>query len=257
MLPRAARVAILKPAFIGVRLAEIQMIREGCILEALSHAGVPRVFECGVLDRRPWIATEFIDGLSIERAASTRPLAIGDAIAIMRDVAAVLAHAHARGVVHRKITPSAITRTPGRGFAICITDWGDASIHDQAIPHVVDLNARFYRAPELVADRRVDGRADVFALGAVMFEAATLVLPEPIQKFPGMPVAVHHLFESMLAPSPEDRPSASAVHAEATRLAELFSDPEAPIEEVEVELIDISRNTPPIPSLDWTPPRPS
>lgn len=97
----------------------------------------------------------------------------------------------------------------------------------------------------------------MFALGAVMFEAATLVLPEPIQKFPGMPVAVHHLFESMLAPSPEDRPSASAVHAEATRLAELFSDPEAPIEEVEVELIDISRNTPPIPSLDWTPPRPS
>jgi serine/threonine protein kinase len=194
--------------------------------------------------------------MSIERAASDRPLAIGEALAVVRDTASVLAHAHNRGVVHRNITPKAIVRTPGRGFPICITEWGDASINDNAIPHVVDPSSRFYRAPELVADGQCDGRADVFALGAVMFEAATLVLPEPIQKFPGMPVAFHQLLASMLTRAPGERPTAASVHAEAARLAEVFTDAEGPIEEVEVELVDISRNPPPMPSLGWMPQAP-
>ena len=253
VLPRCARVAILNPAFVGVRLAEVQLTREACILEALHHAGVPRVFECGVLERRPWIATEFIEGVSIERASADRPLTIGDALAVVRDAAAVLAHAHDRGVVHRNITPKVIITTPGRSFPVCITEWGDASINDNAIPHVVDPNARFYRAPELVADGHGDGSADVFALGAVMFEAATLVLPEPVQKFPGMPVAFHQLLAGMLSRVPQDRPSAAAVRVEAARLAEVFTDTEGPIEEVEVELVDISRNPPAMPSLGWMP----
>jgi serine/threonine protein kinase len=244
----------LNPAFIGVRLAEVQLMREACILEALHHTGVPRAFECGVLDRRPWIATEYIDGISIEQAAAAGPLATSDALAIIRDAAAVLAHAHQRGVVHRNITPKAIVRTPGRGFALCITDWGNASIHDNVIPHIVDPAARFYRAPELVADGHADGRADVFALGAVVFEAATLVLPEPIQRFPGVPGAFHALIERMLAPVPSDRPTAAAVHAEATRLAEVYSDGEGAIEEVEVELVDISHGASSMQRLGWVPP---
>ncbi|HET7505858.1 MAG TPA: protein kinase [Kofleriaceae bacterium] len=246
----------MNPAFVGVRLAEVQLMREACILESLRHVGVPRVFECGVLDRRPWIATEFIDGVSVERAAADRPLPIGDALTIVRDAAAILAHAHARGVVHRNITPRSIIRTPGRSFPLCITEWGDASVNDNAIPHVADPGARFYRAPELAVDGQGDGRADVFALGAVMFEAATLVLPEPVQKFPGMPAAFHQLLAGMLTRSPEDRLTASAVHTEAARLAEVFTDAEGPIEEVEVELVDISRNPPPMPSLGWMPSNP-
>jgi serine/threonine protein kinase len=252
VLPRCARVAILKPEFVGVQLAELQLMREGCILEVLRHAGVPRVFECGALERRPWIATEFIDGASIECVAAERPLSTGDAIAIVRDATAILAHAHGCGVVHRRITPAAILRTPRRHFPICITAWGDASINDNAIPHVVDPSTRFYRAPELAVDGDCDGRADVFSLGAVMFEAATLALPEPIQKSPAMPVAFHRLLERMLHGDPDDRPTAAAVHAEAICLAEMFNDTEAPIEEVEVELVDISRNPPP--SLGWMPP---
>jgi serine/threonine protein kinase len=255
VLPRSARVAILNPAFVGVRLAEVQLMREACILEALHHSGVPRVFECGLLEQRPWIATELIEGTTIERAAAERPLPILEALAIVRDAAAVLAHAHARGVVHRNITPRAILRTPARAFAICITEWGDASINDEAIPHVVDPEARFYRAPELSSENQGDGRADVFALGVVMFEAATLVLPEPVQKFPGVPIAFHRLLASMLTRDPEERLTAATVHTEATRLAELFGEIDAPVE-VEVELVDISRNPPPMQSLGWMPPTP-
>jgi serine/threonine protein kinase len=259
MLPRAARVSILRPAFVGARIAEVQLMREACILEALHHSGVPRVFECGELDRRPWIAAELVEGESIERATAEGPLSISEAIAIVRDAAAVLAHAHARGVVHRNITPRAILRTPARSFPVCITEWGDASLHDQAIPHVVDHNFRFYRAPELSiessGDVPADGRADVFALGAVMYEAATLVLPDPVQKFPGMPIAFHRLLATMLGRFAEDRPTADVVHAEAARLAETFSEAEGAIEEVEVELVDISRTSAPMMAgLGWIPP---
>jgi serine/threonine protein kinase len=257
VLPRSARVAILSPALIGVRAAEMQLMREACILEVLHHSGVPRVFECGVLERRPWIATELIEGTTIEQAAAQRPLAITDALAVVRDAAAILVHAHQRGVVHRNLTPRSIVRTPTRSFATCITEWGEASIHGHGhggSARAVDPGAPFYRAPEVDAAFAGDARSDVFALGAVMFEAATLVLPEPVQKFPGMPSAFHGLLAGMLSRLPDERPTAAAVHAEASRLGELFTDGDAGIEEVEVELIDISRAAPAMPNLGWSPP---
>jgi len=254
VLPRSARVAILKPEHVGVRHAEIRLMREGCVVETLHHAGVPRVYECGVLDRRPWVASEQITGASIEEAAARRPMSTGDAIAIVRDAAAILAHAHRRGVVHCDITPRSILRTPQRGFPVCLIDWGNAAIYGTALPRSDHPAARFYRAPEVTGGDRGSSAADVFALGAVMFEAATLVLPEPVQKFPGMPPAFHQLLARMLARSAEDRPTADAVHAEATRLSELYSDADAAIEEVEVELVDISRVQGATHNLGWMPP---
>jgi serine/threonine protein kinase len=254
VLPRSARVAILKPEHVGVRHAEVQLMREACVVETLHHAGVPRVYECGVLDRRPWVASEQVAGVAIEDAAAKRPLPIGDAIAVVRDAAAILAHAHRRGVVHRDITPRSILRTAQRGFPVCITGWGDAAIHGTALPRTDDPAARFYRAPEAADGDRGSSAADVFALGAVMFEAATLVLPEPVQKFPGVPPAFHQLLARMLARSDGDRPTADAVHADAARLAELYSDGDAPIEEVEVELVDISRAQTPLHDVGWMAP---
>jgi serine/threonine protein kinase len=254
VLPRAARVAILKPENVGVRHAEIQLMREACVVETLHHPGVPRVYECGVLDRRPWVATEQILGTSLEAVAARRPLSTGDAIAVVRDAAAILAHAHRRGVIHSDITPRSILLTGERGFPVCIVDWGSAAIYGTALPRSGDPTARFYHAPEVVGGDRGSAAADVFALGAVMFEAATLVLPEPIKKFPGMPPALHQLLVRMLATAADDRPTADAVHAEAARLAELCNDGDAAIEEVEVELVDISRAQAGMHNLGWMPP---
>jgi serine/threonine protein kinase len=259
VLPRCARVAILNPIFVGVRRAEAQLMREACILETLHHSGVPRVFECGVHGDRPWIATEYIDGTSLDAAVASRPLPIGDALAIVRDAAEVLAHAHHRGVVHRNLTPGSLVRTPARGFPICITGWGDAELdaagHDSAVPRAIDDGARLYRAPELATDVGSDDPADVFALGAILFEATTRSFPAPLRKLPGLPVAAYRLLEGMLSRDPDDRPTAQGVCAEASRLAEVFADGDGAIEEVEVELVDISQCPAQMSRLGWMPDR--
>jgi serine/threonine protein kinase len=255
VLPRSARIAVVSAEFAGSRHAEVQLMREACVLETVHHAGVPRIYECGLHEQRPWVASEHITGAAIEQVAARRPLPVGDALAVVRDAAAILAHAHRRGVAHRDITPRSILRTAHRGFPVCIIGWGDAAVRGSALPRGDDPDARFYRAPEAADGEGGSGPADVFALGAVMFEAATLALPDPVQKFPGLPPAFHQLLAGMLARSPAARPTADALHDTASRLAELYSGADASIEEVEVELVDISRSPLGLPDLPgWAPP---
>jgi eukaryotic-like serine/threonine-protein kinase len=252
ILPRCARIVLLKPEHVDDRDAELHLMREACVLELLRHAGVPRVFECGRLDQRPWVATEHIEGTSVEQLGA-EPLTIGDALAVLRDAAAILAHAHHRGVVHRNLTPGAILRTPARDFPVCLTGWGHASINGRDGTPIAEPGAHFYGAPEAGADGGGPA-ADVFALGAIVFEATTLVLPEPLQRFPGIPEPFHQLLATMLEYDPGERPAAAAVHAEAGRLVELFTDGSPAIEEVEVELVDIASSGSGLPNLGWMPP---
>ena len=245
LLPRRARLVVLHAAFVDQQAAAIQMMREACLVEAMHHPGVPRVFECGVVDRRPWIACELIAGMPLSAAIAERPLPVAEVLALLRDAAEVLDHAHRRGVVHRNLRPEILLRTADRAFPICITGWCDARIHDA-------------RA-ELV-----DARADVLALGAVAFTALTLSRPtvSAADRCPGAPRALTALIDQMLDVDPEARPSCAEVRAAAIRIAELSEvaiadeDDGEIIDEVAVELIDISRSSPPpIPRpLKWTPP---
>jgi serine/threonine protein kinase len=153
VLPRQAHIKVTHP---GSRPAAIQLLREACLLEALSHPGVPRVHECGVLaDRRPWSAIELVPGIAFDRFAGDRPVAQSDAVVALRDLADILHHAHERGIVHRRLTASAILRTERRRSVYAIEDWADA------------------RALDAGADVAVDARDDVHALGAIVFRALT------------------------------------------------------------------------------------
>jgi len=160
VLPRQAQLKVTHP---GSRDAAVQLLREACILEALSHSGIPRVYECGVLsDRRPWSAIELVTGVGFDRFVGDGPLAVSDLVVALRDVADILRHAHERGVVHRRLAAGSIIRTPRRrgGYAIC--DWDDA------------------RTLDAESDVAVDPRDDVHALGLLAFHALTGARPEPL-----------------------------------------------------------------------------
>lgn len=244
LLPRRARIIVLAPAYAADRGAAVTMMREACLVEAMQHPGVPRVFECGVIDQRPWIAGELVDGIPLSDVIASGPRPVADVLALLRDVAEVLEHAHRRNIVHRNLRPEVLLQTRDRAFPLCITGWSDARIDDAGVA-LADL------------------RADVFALGAVAFTALSGSRPSVLtacERCPGAPRALTSLIDRMLAPDPAARPSCAEVRATAVRIADLsevaISEEvdDGDIEEVAVELVDISHTPPPVPRRrGWTP----
>ena len=259
VLPRRAVVEVLTTV---ARPMAVQMMREACILEALRHAGVPRVFECGVLpDRRPWVAIERIAGVSLEAELRRECLPAGQVVTLLEQLAEILAYAHARGVLHRDVAPGAIFRgETERGFPLCLHSWGYARTLDTELPPAPRGSAH-YRAPEVLRGEEIDGRADVFALGMVAYEALSGSLPSlplmPATSPRSGPLAA--LIEQMLSADLFQRPTAievydtaRAIHKQVKASAETTEATLDPVEEV-VLLVDVSRE--PIRNKPrWTPP---
>lgn len=192
VLPRKTHIKVTHP---GSRTSAIQLLREACILEGLSHAGIPRVHECGVLpDRRPWCAIEIIAGPTFKHVTGDGPVALSELVVALRDIADILQHAHERGIVHRRLITSSIVQTQRRRNSYAISDWSDARTLDAA------------------ADASVDPRDDVHALGVIAFRALTGKLPEPLVSAavycPAAPAELISLIDQMLA-EPGVRPTAN------------------------------------------------
>ena len=227
VLPRRVH---LRVASAGGQPGALQMLREAWLLEALAHPNMPRLYECGVLPgEQPWLALEPLDGDTVASALADGPLAIAQVVALVRGVAEVLAQAHARGIVHRRVRAEAIVlREAG---APCLVDWRDARVD---CPY---------------------GSGDVLALGIVAYRALTGRLPAGRAKGPAPLVA---LIESMLAPDPSRRPSAVTIACEAARLAApraLADEEPEPPPVVEEIVLDASQITPTeTVRVRWTPP---
>ena len=92
VLPRRVFIKVMHPGQMWLRSMAVQMLREACILEALSHAGIPRIYECGVLaDRRPWVALEHFDGATLADAMNEGPLGVSELVVAIRAIAEILA----------------------------------------------------------------------------------------------------------------------------------------------------------------------
>ncbi|HEY5948480.1 MAG TPA: serine/threonine-protein kinase [Kofleriaceae bacterium] len=235
VLPRRAIVKVRDEK--DVQVAAVQLLREACILEALEHPGVVRVYESGLLpDRRPWFAHERVDGATVLDLFAAGPLDPPHASALLRDLAEVLEHAHRRGVVHAGLRPDRIAVTGRtRGFPLCVVDWSDARTHDTSAPPP-PLSFPDYAAPELVSADVIDDRADVFALGVIGYQALTGTLPfdgiwlatvadgttqhVPTEvRCPEAPPELTGLVDQMLAWDRWDRPSSAEAFAELVSLA--------------------------------------
>lgn len=205
LLPRRAAIKVLHADREHMKARAVQLLREACVLEALSHPGAPRVYECGVLaDKRPWIALELIEGTSLAEATLTTPLAIADLAMVVRAAADILAHAHARGVAHHRLAESIVILTPQRAAPICVRGWGDVVVHDSQIA--------------------ADPAFDIHALGALAYRALTrqLLVPGASAQAacPEAPADLTRLIDAMLAEDPDRRPTAAQVSESAEWLAD-------------------------------------
>src|SRR5215203_4848771 len=155
-----------------------RFLQEARVTAALDHANIVKIFDVGVLDGRPYLVAELLDGETLRVRLGRGPLAAQEATRIAADVAAGLVVAHAAGLVHRDLKPDNIFLT--RAGVTKILDFGIAKLTDH--PAVADglstitgvlLGTPGYLAPEQIRGDAVDGRTDLFALGSMLFEMST------------------------------------------------------------------------------------
>ena len=157
---------------------------EAKAVNVVAHENIVNVLALATLpDRRPYIIMEFLDGAPlsaiIEHARTVGPLPLGAIARLAAEVLDALAAAHAKGIIHRDLKPDNIFVSPaGRAKVL---DFGKTKLQPQlggSSTHTGSLlGTPHYMAPEQAAGKVVDARADLYAIGVILFECATLQRP--------------------------------------------------------------------------------
>ena len=146
--------------------------REAVLAAGLSHHAVVRIFDTGIDGTTCFIVMEMVEGPSLSTELGA-PVPTAEAIRIARGTLEGLAHAHARGVVHRDVKPDNIVL---QGRRVKVADFGIASAAFATgdISTTGDLIGNVgYLAPEQVDGGEADARSDLYAVGAVLYEMLT------------------------------------------------------------------------------------
>jgi eukaryotic-like serine/threonine-protein kinase len=205
----------------------------------LNHTNVLTVYDVGDHDGAPYLVTECLEGEPLRARLGAGALSVDTVLDVALQVARGLGAAHARGIVHRDLKPENIFLT--RDGRVKILDFGLATLHDAPPPaspspelpggttRPLVAGTVGYMAPEQVRGEVVDGRADIFALGAVLYEmlagrrafkadstlgtleaVLTLQPPDLSDVRRGVPPALSQLVRRCLAKSPDGRLATAA-----------------------------------------------
>ncbi len=211
--------------------------REARATAGLSHPGVVTVHDSGVEGDTAYIVMELLPGPTLADRIADGPVPVDEVVEVGRQVASALDAAHARGLVHRDIKPANVSyAADGR---VRVLDFGIAQLAESPGSQVLTathtvMGTAEYLAPEQAMGGRVDGRADLYALGCVLyallagrppFRGATPVatmmmhandpVPDVRELRPDTPDWLADLVHRLLAKDPADRPAGAATVAEA------------------------------------------
>jgi len=176
----AIKTFILSQEFEGEELEEAaaRFFREATAAGRLKHANIISIYEAGEEQDVAYIAMEFFKGGNL--VPYTKPdnlLPMATVVQIVISIAEALDYAESQGVVHRDIKPANIMYNPATE-QIKLTDFGIARITDSNKTKTgVILGTPSYMSPEQLAGKRLDGRSDLFSLGAMLYQLLTGVLP--------------------------------------------------------------------------------
>lgn len=182
-----------------------RFLREARAAAALSHPNVVSVFDWGQDaddgEVEAYLVMELIDGPSLRDVLrARRRLDPAELVAVLAPAANGIAAAHSRGLVHRDIKPENILISPDGG--VKVTDFGlarAAAASTQTFGPGSIVGSPHYLAPEAVREERLDGRADVYALGVVAYEC--LVGSPPFESDTALGTAMRHTTEQVPVPS--------------------------------------------------------
>jgi len=223
--------------------------REIVILERLRHRNIVEVYGGGITHGRVFYVMEYVDAGSVkELLVKFGRLPWPEVASIARQVCSALQYAHNHGIVHRDLKPANLFLT--RDGTVKLGDFGIArdtrssDLTDQGLT----VGTHAYMSPEqITADSNINGKADLYSLGCVLFELLTgrppflgvnfaqlfeqqLRTPAPRVKslVPDVPQAMDDIVNQLLAKAPEDRPfNARTVQG---TMIEVLEDADAAIE---------------------------
>lgn len=169
VLGRNVAVKLLATSF-GPRSRE-RLRREARVVARMDHPGIVPVFDLGESEQEVFLVMPLVDGRTLRDALASGPLSVEQTVEVARQVALALDYSHERGIVHRDVKPENVmlVDTAG-GLRVQVMDFGIAiSPEDEGVDGRI-VGTPHYLSPEQAQGERVDRRADVYALGAVIFE---------------------------------------------------------------------------------------
>nr|HEX4317756.1 serine/threonine-protein kinase [Kofleriaceae bacterium] len=249
---RGERVGLARPVaikFLHAAHAHLAGARRRFEIEAtaagrMTHPNCAGVIDVGLDGDAPYLVMELVAGRTLREVMLDAPVAPARAVALGRQVLAGLAHAHARGVVHRDVKPeNVVVAADPLGEHATLVDFGLAKVAGASGSPALSLDMAIgtpsYMSPEQTLGLPVDARSDVYAMGVLLFElladrkpfaAATSFetmrlhreapVPELAEVAPerGVPVELEAVVRGALAKDPAAR------YASAVELALAFDD---------------------------------
>jgi serine/threonine protein kinase len=178
VLPRKAAIKIMHPELCRQPGMATRMVQEASILEDIRHAGLVRVYECNILpDHRPYIAMEYVEGDTLtQKLGEAGKLPWIDVVALLGDVAEVLAAVHTRGVVHRDLKPDNLIMTPqDPDYPLRLIDWGVARLGPvgRLTMEGMTPGTPIYMSPEQASGQHIAAPCDIYSLGVIAYEVLT------------------------------------------------------------------------------------
>lgn len=190
--------------------------QEGAVLAALNHPNIVDVYGTFVEEHASWIIMELLDGWPLGQLMSAEAMSLRRIKHLATQVASALGYAHSHRIVHRDVKPDNIMVL--HDDRVKVTDFGIARILrpdmtlDTMASTGMTMGTPLYMAPEQIEGHKIDGRADLYSLGAVLYQMVTgcppFDGPDPLS------IALKHVSE----PPPPPRSIDSAVPEDWERL---------------------------------------
>ena len=207
---------VIHPRILSSSQALTRFRQEVSISRKLQHPNIVRVYNLEEWDGKEYFTMEWVDGVTLreiitKRKNENRPFSMEEAYQIISQLSEALQHAH-QFTIHRDIKPENILVPEGKQLTVKLTDFGIAKMlsPSQFTSTSMQMGTPYYMAPEQkVNAANIDKRADIYALGVVLFELLTLEntigleMPSEINK--DLPSIIDAIIKKAVATKPNDR----------------------------------------------------